>query len=73
MGSITTATLGLANATAVNTNEALGRPVLASMGPGLYSTCVYVRVCVCACMRVSGRVQGSRRATVEVNSPKEIN
>lgn len=34
VGSITTATLGLANATAVNTNEALGRPVLASMGPG---------------------------------------
>ena len=34
VGSITTATLGLANATAVNTNEALGRPVSASMGPG---------------------------------------
>lgn len=29
VGSITTATLRLANATAVNTNEALGRPVLA--------------------------------------------
>lgn len=64
MGSITTATLRLANATAVNTNEALGRPVLASMGPGLYFPCV----CVCVCERVLG----SRRATVEVNSPKEI-
>ena len=35
VGSITTATLRLANATAGNTNEALGRPVLASEGPGL--------------------------------------
>jgi len=67
VGSITTATLRLANATAVNTNEALGRPALASMGPGLYSTCV------CVCVRACEPVLGFRRATVEVNSPKEIN